>query len=470
MTSQTLRSLASLITDSISKIELACATKNVKLPSLDEPFSPQSEAPLMNPEISEAASIIIAAASQLIATVRPAPMGLLTTAMQFHLSSALRVAVETNVVEILREAGPQGLHIDDISARNNTDPSKLGRVLRLLATEHIFKEVSPDVFANNRISSASDTGKPVKDLFERPEEKYPGTSGISAAISHFTDDQLKSSAYLLEAFTDPNYAKNEDPSHTAFNKAFQTDLPIFTWFEQPGNESRLQRFGIVFEVGSRLYPPNAILDGYDWGALPKGSTVVDVGGGIGTQSLLISKAFPDLKLVVQDREAVIPDGIKFQYYEASAPELLTSGRVSLQPHDFYAEQPIKNARVYFMRMIMHDWPDSTCVKILKHLRVAAGEKTELIIIENLMDYACQDTTIDQSIPGMESKVAPAPLLPNNGHAQVFAYYSDLQMICSLNGRERTPAQFREILLQAGWEMTSIYRAPVGHHKIIARIA
>ncbi|KAF8181637.1 S-adenosyl-L-methionine-dependent methyltransferase [Pholiota molesta] len=468
MANPTLRSLAALISDSISAIEQTCTAKNVEIPSLNDPFSPQTEAPLMDPAIAEAASIIIAAASQLIAMVRPAPMSLLTTSMQFHVSSALRVAVDTNVVEILREAGPQGLHVTEISARNNTDPSKLGRILRLLATEHILREVSPDVFANNRISSAADTGKEVKDLFERPEEKFVGTSGVSAAISHFTDDQFKTSAYLLEALTDPIFSKNEDPSHTAFNKAFQTDLPIFTWFEQPGNESRLRRFGIVFELGNRLYPANAILKGYEWGSLGKGSTVVDVGGGIGTQSLVLARAFPDLKLVVQDREGVIPDGNK--YFEKSAPELLKSGQVLLQAHDFLTAQPIKNARVYFMRMIMHDWPDSTCTQILKQLRAAAGPETELIIIDSLMDYACSDATVDKDIPGMGSKTAPQPLLPNYGHAQLFSYLGDLQMIGSLNGGERTPAQFRDILHKSGWRMAKIYRAPVGHHKIVAKVA
>ena len=39
-----------------------------------------------------------------------------------------------------------------------------GRVLRLLATHHIFREVSPDVFTNNRISSLLDTGKPLEEL------------------------------------------------------------------------------------------------------------------------------------------------------------------------------------------------------------------------------------------------------------------------------------------------------------------
>ena len=37
----------------------------------------------------------------------------------------------------------------------------------LLATNHIFKEVSPDVFANNRLSSVLDTGKVVEELLAR---------------------------------------------------------------------------------------------------------------------------------------------------------------------------------------------------------------------------------------------------------------------------------------------------------------
>ena len=39
------------------------------------------------------------------------------------------------------------------------------RVLRLLATHHVFVEVSPDVFANNSLSSVLDTGKSTEALF-----------------------------------------------------------------------------------------------------------------------------------------------------------------------------------------------------------------------------------------------------------------------------------------------------------------
>jgi hypothetical protein len=41
------------------------------------------------------------------------------------------------------------------------------RILRLLATNHIFTEVSPDVFANNRLSSVLDTGKSVEEILAK---------------------------------------------------------------------------------------------------------------------------------------------------------------------------------------------------------------------------------------------------------------------------------------------------------------
>ena len=41
------------------------------------------------------------------------------------------------------------------------------RVLRVLATNHIFIEVAPDRFANNRLSSYLDTGKDVADILAK---------------------------------------------------------------------------------------------------------------------------------------------------------------------------------------------------------------------------------------------------------------------------------------------------------------
>lgn len=50
-----------------------------------------------------------------------------------------------------------GIHIDYAS---------IARILRVLATHHVFMEVSPDVFANNRISSVLEKGQKIDDLIK----------------------------------------------------------------------------------------------------------------------------------------------------------------------------------------------------------------------------------------------------------------------------------------------------------------
>lgn len=50
--------------------------------------------------------------------------------------------------------------------------------------------------------------------------------------------------------------------------------------------------------------------GFEWGALPEGSIVVDVRGGIGSTALIIARAFPKLKFVIQDRPDTVVEGEK----------------------------------------------------------------------------------------------------------------------------------------------------------------
>ena len=58
-----------------------------------------------------------------------------------------------------------------------------------------------------------------------------------------------------------------------------------------------------------LYHTLTIVVGFDWAMIPNG-TIVDIGGGIGTQSLIIAQEYPKLKLVIQDLPSVIEDAKK----------------------------------------------------------------------------------------------------------------------------------------------------------------
>lgn len=130
------------------------------------------------------------------------------------------------------------------------------------------------------------------------------------------------------------------------------------------------------------------------------------------------------------------------------PDAISSGRVTLQGmqvslvihitlsilvlasgNDFFAEQPVQQPAIFFMRFIMHDWADENCKKILGHLRVAAGPDTQLVIVDNIMSYACPDTDttiLDNTVPR-----PPAPLLANKGGANVVPYLGDIQASLSL---------------------------------------
>ena len=49
---------------------------------------------------------------------------------------------------------------------------------------------------------------------------------------------------------------------------------------------------------------------FDWASLPPHSLVVDVGGGIGSTSMMLAETFEHLRFVVQDREVVVEHGEK----------------------------------------------------------------------------------------------------------------------------------------------------------------
>ena len=65
--------------------------------------------------------------------------------------------------------------------------------------------------------------------------------------------------------------------------------------------------GLTFEHHDLTFETSA---GYPWGQLPEGSLVVDVGAGVGSQSLVIAKHHPQLRFIVQDREPVMQDGVE----------------------------------------------------------------------------------------------------------------------------------------------------------------
>ena len=116
---------------------------------------------------------------------------------------------------------------------------------------------------------------------------------------------------------------------------------FFSWLEEKGNEMRLNRFGYAmtgtagWEDGGGVsqaggggvpdldanYSQLILLQGFNWAGLAEGSLVVDVGGGIGSTSMALAKAFPHLRFCIQDRPKTVELGIA-----VSNPPSRTSSR------------------------------------------------------------------------------------------------------------------------------------------------
>lgn len=454
----TLKLLSNLIAASVDDIQAACDARGVPFPSLDEVFSQETEEIRNQPEVLKATGILVAAATQLIATARATPTFIASASMQYMITACLGVVNDGHVAEILREAGPQGLHVTDIAKRSGMNASRISRVLRLLATNHIFREITPDVFTNNRTSSLLDTNKAVDELLKNSLGKHDGTPGYAAFVGHQTDECFKIASALSETLRDPVFGHSDEPTQCALTKAMHSTLPAFEFLELPENAHRLRRFGVVMDASTKLQPANAILNGFDFTSLPDNSLVIDVAGGIGSVSLVLAKAYPRLNFLVEDRPKTVVEGEKF--WKANLPEALTTGRVKFVAHDIFSPQPdaYKNPAVFILRSILHDWSDAYATRILKHLRSAAGPETKLVVIDHVLPYSCpSDFGTEESVKGLNPPLPPAPLLANMGGAGSLQYSLDILMLSIQNGQERTSSHFVTLLKNTGWELKEIKR-------------
>ena len=123
------------------------------------------------------------------------------------------------------------------------------------------------------------------------------------------------------------------------------------------------------------------------------------------------------------------------------PNALESGRVKIQGQNFFDPQPVRrddkseDVSVFLLSNILHDWADEYCLTILKHLRAAAGPKTQLLIVEQVISFAC-DEPAAQKIPGAGLPVPPEPLLRNMGRAALSVYVCDVMV-----GRQMEPFDY-----------------------------
>ncbi|KAL9640082.1 MAG: hypothetical protein Q9164_000517 [Protoblastenia rupestris] len=266
-----------------------------------------------------------------------------------------------------------------------------------------------------------------------------------------------------------------DVDETSFQEAVGTNKVRWDWLEEEVSQEELRARGIgypgvpaadeLFEglaEGSLVRRPEhetfslAMIGGgrvygaahpydYPWEALGE-ATIVDVGGGIGGFDMQLSRLYPKLKFVIQDRGPTVKHA-KDVIWPKEAPAALAEGRVTFIEHDFFSPNPFHGAEVYWLRYIMHDWSDNYCIKILSAIRTAMSPHSRILICDQVMN------TTDGCA---ELKPAPAPLPANYGYYTRYSHQRDLCMMGILNGIERTPLQFKALIEAAGMRLERIW--------------
>ncbi|KAI0761037.1 S-adenosyl-L-methionine-dependent methyltransferase [Trametes elegans] len=494
MTFTALRALHATIGSAIEDLERLYHERSpsqpLDYPSLDNPYyttnshsAHEELAEKLNddPAVSFATKQIVAACGHLSATVNKPWHGFVDATQAMTIPACLGFLEEAHIVEILREAGAHGLHLRDIHRKiielrpkdKRPDPSilnvnRLGHILRLLATSHWLREVSPDVFANNRRSAYIDSGKTLEELRTEPENKFVGTDGVAAFAGLSGDEGFKFmsafSEWLLSDTRTPD-AKGSlgaptadtytDAYTSSFNLAFNTQLNFFQWLDLPKNRFRHQRFGHAM-TGTRSWETKeGILHGFPWADLPPDSVLIDVGGGIGSTSLTVAQAHPHIKVVVEDRPQTVA-AAPASWGPKLAP-LFESGRMTFRARDLFAPWPSlasgKAPDVFMIRLVLHDWQDEDARNILRLVRGGAGPNTKLLIGDMLLPYACDaDDSVSFAPKG-------SPLLPNLGVANMHGYMIDVLMMGMFGAKERTVDEMKELALSAGWKVTDVRRSP-----------
>lgn len=349
--------------------------------------------------------------------------------------ACIRVVVNFNIADHLLDK-PQGLHISELGTLSGAEPRKLGRIMRLLASKHCFREVDRDIFANNRLSMM-----------------FLSTNGGSSLAGFFTDESNKALSVLTETLKDPNWGHSYSPLQAPFNYWSKYPGTIYSWYQDVEAEKGL-RFGMAMKGWGDSTETWAVVNAFPWGSLRDGATVCDVGGGIGVISMQLADAYPNLRIVLQDVPAQI-EMAKNEVWPKSCPAAVVDGRVEFKAIDFFAESPVKGCDVYFLKNILHNWPDKECKTILQSVGNAMSVNSRLLIFDYIIQYTNRDEDTSQSV---DLKPAPKPLLPNYGAGRMIQYNIDLDMMCLFNSQERSLDHFVKLGKEAGLKFVRVWDA------------
>ncbi|MCC7076946.1 MAG: hypothetical protein IT198_07460 [Acidimicrobiia bacterium] len=166
----------------------------------------------------------------------------------------------------------------------------------------------------------------------------------------------------------------------------------------------------------------AIVASYDFSTA---NTIIDVGGGQGALLAAVLARAPQAKGILFDTPEVVADTSPLE-------GACVQDRCAVVGGDFFESVP-SGGDLLMLRTVLHDWDDDDCVRILCRCREAAGPGTSLLILEMVLPGEC----------------SPHP-----------GFIMDINMlVLNHGGRERTAAEYGDLLARAGYRMEGTTPTP-----------
>ncbi|MFO7828263.1 MAG: methyltransferase [Bacteroidales bacterium] len=260
----------------------------------------------------------------------------------FYVSKAIGVAAELNIAEYLKE---KERNISELAQLTNTNEESLYRLMRMLASQGIFKEKKNRVFAQNRLS---------KTMIDRTDSMRFMIMHLANTVNWNLFDELY---HVVKT------GKNASEQVLGMN--------VFEYLEKYPEKNKIYNTAMT---NSSLMLSYAILSEYRF---KNANCIVDIGGGHGTLLSMILIKNKNLKGILFDLPHVIKDA------DENFKNHNIADRVELISGSFYDTIPT-GGDVYIMKNIIHNLSDQKAVEILKRIKDVLPEKGKILIIEPLI--------------------------------------------------------------------------------------
>lgn len=194
-----------------------------------------------------------------------------------------------------------------------------------------------------------------------------------------------------------------------------------------GDEEKNNRFNMAMTNASRMQV-SALISAFPFKKYPK---IIDVGGGQGLFLASLLQHYKENTGIVFDLpHAIVRNGGVME-------EHVLEGRMEFSGGDFFKEVPA-GGDLYMMKSVLHDWNDESAAKILQNVHAAMEDHSRLLVIESVIEM---------------------------GNKPSFGKMTDILMMVSAGGKERTREEFEVLLHNVGFRIRKIHPT-VSPHSII----